>query len=242
MCIEYALCQAPGSEQRKAQDDCVRRHGKERRVDVVRDDHVVYKHGVDADAHHNEKALECQGKQAPEIVCADAAPFPVRHRRKGDGRDADGQVDLDHPAVEDDRYEDGHDLKAEADQQRFDCKAQQLPNLHGFHAGAYGVQCGCNIDARAAANDPSRSADNMLPDVEDRHHDVEGVGEQVNRNRRLEKPPEKHPCVHVMHVVSLRDHRDQLIAEDKGNDDPGDGDDHVVGQPPHHGIDAAVPA
>ena len=34
---------------------------------------------------------------------------------------------------------------------------------------------------------------------------------------------DRHPCVHVVQVVLFGDHGDQLITQDKGNDDTSDG-------------------
>ena len=87
-------------------------------MDIGRDNHVVDEHGIDRNAHHDEEALERQCEQAFEVVRADAAPFAVAHRRYGDGRDAHGAINLNHTAIEDDRDEDGHNLEAQADQQR----------------------------------------------------------------------------------------------------------------------------
>ena len=72
-------------------------------MDIGRDDHVVDEHGIDRNAHHDEETLERQCEQALEVVRTDAAPFAVTHRRYGNGRDAHGAINLNHPAIEDDR-------------------------------------------------------------------------------------------------------------------------------------------
>ena len=87
-------------------------------MDIGRDNHVVDEHGVDADAHHDEEALERKCEQPFEVVRANAAPFAVTHRRYGNGRDAHGTVNFNNKAIEDDRDENGHNLEAQTDQQR----------------------------------------------------------------------------------------------------------------------------
>ena len=69
----------------------------------------------------------------------------------------------------------------------------------------------------------------VLPDVEYCHHDVKGVRHEIDRHSRLEKPLEEHPSVHVVKVVFLGDHGNQLVAQNKGDDDTSDGDYHVFG-------------
>ena len=198
-------------------------------MDIGRDDHVVDEHGIDRHAHHDEEALECQCEQPFEIVRANAAPFAVAHRRNGNGRDAHGAINLNHTAIEDDRDENGHDLEAQADQQRLYGQAEQFANAHRFHAGAHLFKSGFDVDVRVAAYDTGCTGYDILTDVEDRHHNVKGIGNEVDRHSRLEEPLEEHPCVHVMQVVFLGDHGDQLVTQDKGDDDTSDGDYHIFG-------------
>ena len=198
-------------------------------MDVGRDDHVIDEHGIDADAHHDEKTLERQCEQALEVVRADAAPFAVAHRRYGDRRDAHGAINLNHTAIEDDRDEDGHYLEAQTDQQRLYGQTEQFPNAHRFHAGSHLFEGGFDVDVRVAAYDSGCTGYDILTDVEDRHHNVKGIGNEINRHSRLEKPLEEHPCVHIMQVVFLSDHGNQLVTQDKGDDDTSDGDYHIFG-------------
>ena len=174
-------------------------------MDIGRDDHVVDEHGIDRHAHHDEEALERQREQPFEVVRAVAAPFAVAHRRYGNGRDAHGAVNLNHTAIEDDRDENGHDLEAQADQQRLYGQAEQFANAHRFHAGAAFVpRVDSIVDVRVAAYDTGCTGYDILTDVEDRHHNVKGIGNEVDRHSRLEEPLEEHPCVHVMQVVFAR--------------------------------------
>ena len=198
-------------------------------MDIGRDDHVVDEHGIDADAHHDEKTLERQRKQALEVVRADAAPFAVAHRRNRDGGDAHGAINLNHTAIEDDCDEDGHDLEAKADNHGFDGQAEQFADAHCLHAGAHLLQGGLNVYIGIAAYDSGCTGNDILPDVENSHNDVESVRHEIDRHSRLEKPLEEHPCVHVVKVVFLGDHGNQLVAQNKGDDDTSDGDYHIFG-------------
>ena len=117
--MENGFCEASGLEQREAQNNRVRCHREQSRMNVVCDNHAVDQHRIDADADHDEEALKCQSEQAFQIVRADAAPFAVAHGCDGNRRNAHGAVNLNHAPVEDDRNEDRHDFEAQADQKRF---------------------------------------------------------------------------------------------------------------------------
>ena len=123
----------------------------------------------------------------------------------------------------------GSNLETQADQQRLYGQAEQFANAHRFHAGAHLFKSGFDVDVCVAAYDTGCTGYDILTDVEDRHHNVKGVGNEVDRHSRLEEPLEEHPCVHVMQVVFLGDHGDQLVTQDKGDDDTSDGDYHIFG-------------
>ena len=104
------------------------------------------------------------------------------------------------------RDRDGHNLEAQADQQRLYGQAKQFANAHRFHAGAHLFKSGFDVDVRVAAYDTGCTGYDILTDVEDRHHNVKGIGNEVDRHSRLEEPLEEHPCVHIMQVVFFGDH------------------------------------
>ena len=81
-------------------------------MNVGCNDHVVDENGIDADADHDEEALECQCEKALEVIRSDAAPLVVTHCSNRDRRNADGLVNLDHSSVQDDCDQDRHDLEA----------------------------------------------------------------------------------------------------------------------------------
>ena len=91
------------------------------------------------------------------------------------------------------------------------------------------VKSGLNVDARIAVYYSGSTGYNILTDVEYCHHDVKGVGYEVDRYGCFEKPLEEHPSVHVVHIVFLCDHGDQLVTQNKGDDDTGDRDYHIFG-------------
>ena len=242
MGIEYGLGECSGLEQREAQNNRVCCYREQRGVNVCGDNHVVNQHSVDADAYHDEEALKCQSEQALEIVRADAAPFAVAHRSNGDRRNAHGAINLNHSTIENDRNENGHDLEAKADQQCLYRQAEKFSDAHCFHSDAHLIKSGLDVNACAAVYYSGCSCNDILTDVKYRHHNVKGVGHEVDRHGCFEKPLEEHPCVHIVHIVFLCDHGDQLVTQDKGDDDTGNGDYHIFGQPPDHVVDAAVPS
>ena len=106
-------------------------------MDIGGDDHVVDQNCVDTDTDHNEKTLESQCKQALEVVRADAAPFSVCHRGYGNWCNAHGAVNFNHSAVENDRDENGHNLEAKTDNQRFNGQAEQFSDAHCLHSRSH---------------------------------------------------------------------------------------------------------
>ena len=227
--MEDGFCEAARLEQREAQNDCVRRNREESRVNICGNDHVVDQHSIDADANHDEEALESQSEQALEVVRSNAAPFAVAHRCDGNWCNADGAINLNHSAVEDDRNENGHDFEAQTDNQCFDGQSEQFSDAHCLHACSHCVKGCLNVDVGSALNKTGCTGNHILSDVEYCQHNVKGVGHKVDRHSRFEEPLEEHPCVHVVQVVLFGDHGDQLITQDKGNDDTSDGDYHILG-------------
>lgn len=229
MSMEDRLGKCSGLEQREAQNNRVRCYGEQSRVDICRDNHVVDKNRIDADADHDEEALERQSEQALEVVRADAAPFAITHGSNRDRCNADGAVNLNHSTIQDDRDKDGHDLETQTDQQRLYRQAKQLTDTHSVHACLHRGDCCVNVNVGAAGDKASCSCHDILTDVENRHHDVKGVGHEVDRHSRFEKPLEEHPSVHLVHIVFLGDHGNQLVTQHEGYDDTGNGDYHAFG-------------
>ena len=138
-------------------------------------------------------------------------------------------VNLNHSPIEDDCNENGHNLETQADHQRFYGQAKQLTDTHCFKAASHGIEGGLYVDIGIAADYSGSSRNDILTDVEYRHHDVKGIGYEVDRDCGLEEPLEEHPCVHLVHIVLFRYHGNKLVTQHKGNDDTGDGDYHAFG-------------
>ena len=64
MCVENALCKASRLKEGKAEYHGVGCYAENGTVQVGSDYHFIYKHGVDTDTNHDEKALYAQCKQA----------------------------------------------------------------------------------------------------------------------------------------------------------------------------------
>ena len=58
----------------------------------------------------------------------------------------------------------------------------------------------------------------MLANVKDRHRDIERICHQINGYIRFEDPEENVISLKFMEIVFLCYHRDQFIAQDKGDD------------------------
>src|SRR5699024_3079891 len=129
----------------------------------------------------------------------------------------------------------------QANNQCFNRQPQKLTNPHCFHAGTHLIQSGCNVDVGASADHTGCTGDYILSDVEYCHHNVKGVGYEVDRHSRLKEPLEKHPCIHVVKVVLFGDHGNQLVTQHKGDDDTGNRDNDCLGQSPNHRVDAVIP-
>ena len=197
MGIEDGFGESSGLKQREAQNNRVCCYREQSRVDICRDYHVVDEDSIDSDTDHDEEALERQSEKTFEVVRADAAPFVVAHGSNRNRCNADGAVNLNHSTIQDDRNKNGHDLETQTDQQRLYRQAEQFADAHSVHACLHRGECCINVNACAAGDIASRTGYHILTDVEYRHHDVKGVGHEVDCHRSLEKPLEEHPCVHL---------------------------------------------
>ena len=241
MRIENGFADGTGFEESKAQDHRIGGNREERRMDIRCYGHLIDQDAVDTHDDHDKEALEAQGQKPSCIVVSDLTPLPVRHgceRNRSHGRI---QVNLDHPAVQDNRYQYRDDLHTHGDQRCFQRQCQQFTDTHCFHC-RFKLSNGTGyVDGGIRSYHACCRRDHMLPDIEDPHDDIEGVRHQKDRHEALEEPLEEHPSVHLVHVVSFRDHRDQFIAQNEGYDHTGDRDNDRVRQAPDHGEDASVP-
>lgn len=81
----------------------------------------------------------------------------------------------------------------------------------------------------------------VLRHIEDGHGDVKGMCDQIDRHECFENPLEDIKGVKVVEVVLFDNHADQLIAQDKGDDDARNGHHHRLAQALYHGEDPGVP-
>ena len=56
----------------------------------------------------------------------------------------------------------------------------------------------------------------MLGYIKHTHDDVPGVRYDQNRAEGLEYPFEEHPGIHVVHIVAVNQHLDQIEAHNEG--------------------------
>ena len=82
----------------------------------------------------------------------------------------------------------------------------------------------------------------MLPHVKDRHGDIESVAHKIHRHPHLEEILKKHPRIYLMHVVFLRQHGDQFIAQHKSDDHARYRHDDRIRQVPDQAENVAIPA
>ena len=72
--------------------------------------------------------------------------------------------------------------------------------------------------------------DHALRHVKHRHDDVESVGEDQDGTSGFEYPLVDIRHVKLVHIVLFQDHLDQLIGRNKGQDQPGNRQDHRFGK------------
>lgn len=82
----------------------------------------------------------------------------------------------------------------------------------------------------------------MLCHVKHGGGDVEGVRNQIDRNRCFHDPPEKEETIEIVQIVAFDHHADELVAGDECEDYSGDGDDHGLRKVLYHRKDAGIPA
>ena len=105
--------QASSLEEREAQKHRIAHDTPDASDDVIRKGDCLDQHRIDADADHDQEALEAQSEQGSQIVLADVALFPVAERRERDRSKAGHEIDLHHTAIDDDKDRHGQDRGAD---------------------------------------------------------------------------------------------------------------------------------
>ena len=180
--------------------------------------HALDQHGINCHADEDEKALKTQCKQAFQVVLPHVRLLVVAEGCHGDGRKAYHAIDLNHTPVHDDKNDDAQDSHGDADEEGLQKQPEQGSYIHlhqtGFQHGQANV-----VDTGISGNDATGIRHHLLCQVKDRHHNIEGIGNEPDRHRRFEDPTHDERRLKLCHVVVLGDHLDQLVAGDKGQDD-----------------------
>ena len=82
----------------------------------------------------------------------------------------------------------------------------------------------------------------MLANIKDRHRDIKRICHQINGYIRFEDPEENVISLKFMEIVFLCYHRDQFIAQDKGDDQSRNGDNHRLGNVLDQIEDSGIPS
>lgn len=242
MRTKNTLTQTPRLEQREAQQHCIPHARPNRLHDVRVDGDALHQHRVDADANHDQKRLKPQREQRLEIVLPNAAPIVIRHRGQWDGAKRHREVDFHHAPVDDDEDADGQDAHREAHDHALEIQPDELAELHRFQLCREAADHRGDVDVGSRGDYARGAVHNALRHVEDAHDDVERVGDDHDGDERLEDPAKEHPGVHVVQIVFIDDHVDQLVAHDEREHHARDGDDDRFGERADHGEDAAIPS
>ncbi len=144
---------------------------------------------------------------------------PVGHKENADGKNVHGQA---------------HDKGLEP-------QAQKPAHAHSLQLALQVRYQGVKVNGCLPDNDACALIDDALGGVEYAHDDVPCIADDQNCKSRFENPAEEHGAVKVVHIVLFHDHFNQFIAHDKGEDGPGNGDDHRFRQASQHIENAAVP-
>ena len=107
--IQDALGESPGLEKREAEQHGIAHHCPDGCNNVVGERDGLDPHGLDPDTDHDQESLEAEGRKGSQVILADLALLPVPEGRKGDRRQADHEIDLDHSSVDNDEDQDRQD-------------------------------------------------------------------------------------------------------------------------------------
>ena len=241
MRVEYRLGQTACLEQREAKQHRVAHAAPHGGAQITADGDRLHQHRVDCHTDDNKKGLEAEGKQRSEIVLTHAACLLAHHSRHWDRCDGGDQVDLDHAPVGNEKHTDRNSLHGDTHKQTLEPEAEQFADLHALQSSLQPVCHGGYVDAGIADDHAGRPVDNALRHIKDAHDDVPGVRDDQHRSSGFERPLEEHPGIQIVEIVLFCDQMDQLQGHDKGEDQPGDGNDDCFRKVLDHRKNAAVP-
>ena len=196
--------------------------------------HALDQHSVNSNTNQNQEALKTQCKQAFQVVLPHVRLLVVAPCCHGDGRKAHHAVDFNHTPVHDDENNDGQNAHGNADEEGLQKQPEQGAYIHLHQAGFQHRQANV-VDTGISGDDAAGIGHHLLCQVKDRHHNIEGVADEPDRNSGLKNPAHDERRLKLRHIVVLGDHLDQLVAGDEGQDDACNGQHHIPGEGFDHG-------
>ena len=239
MRMKNASRKRPGLKQRKAKQHRISEHVPERRHDVTGKCNRLDQDSVDGDTNHDEKSLESQGKQGPEIILSDHALFVAPEGCKRNRRHADHEIDFNHPPVHDDKDDDGQEIEQELYNQALQEYTEQDADILCFQRALHRSK-GRSINRCSALYQTAGLTDDIACYVEDCQRDLKGIRDQHHRNKGLEHPLEEDPGLKICQVIVSSDKLDQLVTGNERQDQPRNWHDDIFGNVPDHREDSGL--
>ena len=221
-----------GLEQAETEQNGVAHNAPDRVDGIPGYGDILKQNSVDRHADQNQEALKSQRKQRAKIILSHMALLMVAPCCHGHRGKADHHVDLNHSSVDDDENHDAQYPHGDADEETLQEQAEQGADIHLHQAGLQHGKPNV-VDTGVSGNDAAGIGHYFLGDVEHRHHNIEGVGDEPYRNSGLKDPAHDKGRLKLRHVVVLGDHLDEFITGDEGQDDACNGQHHI----PREGFD-----
>ena len=223
---EDGFCHGTGLEQAKTEQNGVAHNAPNRIDGIPGNRHALDQYRINRHADEDEKALKAQRKQAFQVVLPHVRLLVVAESRHGDGRKAHHAIYLNHTPVDDYKNDDAQDPHGDADEEGLQKQPEQGAYVHLHQAGFQHRQANV-VDTGVSGDDAAGIGHYLLGDVEHRHHNIEGVGDEPDGHRRFEDPAHDERRLKLHHVVVLGDHLYQLVTGDEGQDDACNGQHHI---------------
>lgn len=122
---------------------------------------------------------------------------------------------MQHSPVHDNENSDIQRPHRDADERGLEPHSQQGAQFHFLKRCLQRVHHS-RRDVGGALNQPRRTVDDALRDIEHRVYNIERIGENEDGRRRFKHPFEKNPVVQIVQVILLNNEFDELIGCDKG--------------------------
>lgn len=174
---QHTFGDGAGFEQGEAEQHRVTHDAPDRVDGISHDGNILDENGVDRNADQNEEPLKAQSEQAFQIVLPHVALLVISEGRHRERSKADHAVDLDHSAVDDDKDDDGEDAHGDADEEGLQEQAEQGTDIHLHHAGLQDGKPDV-VHLCVPCDDTAGLGDHLLGQVEHRHDDIKGVGDE----------------------------------------------------------------